>query len=409
MLRVPMLSLALLIGCAPNIRPLYEAEAAAAGRVVRDVPPAWDPDLRVQFSTVSMQDAVREGVAVALEELPPVRIGLPMGASATVAPSLALQGMAVTPSQACEGCLSYATSLQGDIRVAVLGSQVAIPVDATLLGTVQVAVEKARVVVVRPHAVDRVRVSVRGVPALVQDPSGAVQELIRGVIARHLPVTELYSLEGTSLPVRALDVHVAPDGVELRMLSDAPGSAPVGPGPMPAAGVRVRASNALVVALARREAFAAGPVMHEIVADPRGLRLDGEHFAMDLRLWRLSGKGWWRDYDIRGTLAVKGGEVRVNGEAATPAGHSPRAGLADPLSAAVAPFLAGSLQRAVSQALPGSHTEVDGGIRFSARLRTLTGESGAWIADADVGAERASPPADKPKGFGRDAGSAGAR
>jgi hypothetical protein len=336
-----------------------------------------------------------------------------MGASATVAPSLALEGMAITPSQACDGCLSYATALRGDIRMAVLGAQVAIPVEATVLGTVQVAVERARAVVVRPHAVDRVRVNVRGVPALVQDPSGAVQELLRGVIARHLPVTELYSLEGTALPVRALDVRVQPDGVELRMLSDAPGSAPVGPGPIPAAGVRVRASNALVVALARREAFAAGPVAHEIVVDPRGLRLDGEHFAMDLRLWRIAGKGWWRDYDVRGKVAVKDGQVRVTGDSATPAGNSPRAGLADPLSAAVAPFLSGSLQRAVGQALPGSHTEVDGGIRFSARLERLSGESGAWIADAVVSAERVAPapapPAEKPKGFGRDSGSAGGR
>ena len=397
------LALALLLaGCAPSIRPEYEAEAARASEVLRGVPDGWAPDVRVQLSTVALQDAVSEAMGVVVAAVPPVSVGLPFGASAGLAPSLRLTGMVVTPSEACVGCLSYAASASGPVRASAAGFQLSLPVTAAVMGTAELEVLEDRRVVLRPRSIDRVRVAVEGLPAVMQDPSGALQEALRRAAGGRLPAVELYDLADTELPVRAVGVGVLPGGVEVRLLTDVPDPVPVAPGAFPEAGARVRLSRSVMTGLARRKAFAEGPVALAMVPEPRAIALDGDRFVMDLRLWRLSGRGWWRDYEVRGRVAVEGERLAVGADSAREVGHSPGAGLVDPLAAAFRPVLAQAVESAVRMAVPAKHEETEAGVAYTARLRAVSGVDNAVLVDLDIDATSvsAAPPRDGKPGFG---------
>jgi hypothetical protein len=81
----------------------------------------------------------------------------------------------------------------------------------------------------------------------------------------------------------------------------------------PAAGARVRLSRSVMTGLARRQAFAEGPVTLSLVPDPRAIALEGDRFVMDLRLWRLAGRGWWqsRTRHCHLTQSPSGGRIAV--------------------------------------------------------------------------------------------------
>jgi hypothetical protein len=102
-----------------------------------------------------------------------------------------------------------------------------------------------------------------------------------------------------------------------------------------------------LLAIARTEAFRAGPMTHGIVCEPTVMDLTQERFVIGIRLWKTTGNGWWHDYEVEGTWTLANGELVLSPGKVKDMGHSRGAALADPLVA----LAEGIIQRAIGKAL----------------------------------------------------------
>ncbi|MEC7946562.1 MAG: hypothetical protein VX265_03280, partial [Myxococcota bacterium] len=129
--------------------------------------------------------------------------------------------------------------------------------------------------------------------------------------------------------------------------------------------------------LMRRMAFEAGPQELDVAIDPRALAVDGDRFTLALRLWRLKGAGWWRDYTVEGRMGVQRGALRMVGRDAREGEKSRGAGLADPIALLAEGRILDAVGDGVDQSLPAAQTIDVKGVRLAARLDTAQGDASA--------------------------------
>jgi len=108
----------------------------------------------------------------------------------------------------------------------------------------------------------------------------------------------------------------------LELLTDTPDPQAVRePDQVPGNGWRLDLATDSLLDLARIASFRAEPLPRQIVAEPTSLYVDGRSFTLGLRLWRVKGRGWWRDYSVTGTLAVTGDDrIALTPERVEPVG-----------------------------------------------------------------------------------------
>jgi hypothetical protein len=147
-------------------------------------------------------------------------------------------------------------------------------------------------------------------------------------------------------------------------------------------GIRVSVSETALLGLARRAAFERGELTMQVYADPRALVVDGQRFALTLRLWRLVGRGWWRDYSVSGTLAIEGGKLRMKADDVAEIAQSPGAGIVDPLAALFEGQVLSAIEESVQQSLPAAHAQRVGDVRFRAAARSVSGKDGTLTVEA---------------------------
>ena len=113
--------------------------------------------------------------------------------------------------------------------------------------------------------------------------------------------------------------------------------------------------------IARREAFTLGEVSPGtgIYAEPTSLDLEGQGFEMGLRVWRLDGTDWWRDYTLSGDISILKEELVLKATAVKEGDKSEGAGIADPIALIGEAYIMRVLQDSAQGALPSSeHFEV---------------------------------------------------
>ena len=376
-----MLLLLLFTGCAGNIHQLYQSERDAALAQPPKPPADWQPDLRLRLSDAALQDVATAAVDGGLLDLDQdFVVDGPLGVRVRLRPSARVKRIRVGASEACEACLAVTGALSGDLRWQVGPLDGSVPFTADLSGALAFAADSAGGgwdLSGRLKKVDQLAVSVGPIQRV--EVGRELRSALRDAL-RDAPAIPLGRIGGAKLPLVRLRVVTGGGHVEVQGLSDVAGHGAVSPGQgRVAAGWELRLSEQTVSAMLRRQAFHRGLLDKEVALDPRALDFDGDRFTMDLRLWRLAGAGWWRDYTVEGTAKVVDGEIRLRSKDATEAGKSRGAGLADPIALLGEARILEAVANGVRQAVPAGRAAKVAGTRLMAESTHMSGDGDALV------------------------------
>jgi len=373
--------LLLVLACTSNIPTLYEAERAAALAPPPEPPSHWVPELRLRLSEETLGEAASEIMAAGLRSLDRMyRIDNPLGLRLEARPSARLTGLDVAVGEHCGGCLLLTGDLRGRAQWTAGPAGGAMPFTARIHA--RMAFETSRQgqgwdVTARVVEVGRMRIQAGAAQTVELKP------LVRSWLTEALtdaPPLQVGHLGGEELPLRALRIRGGDGAVELQALSDVASGRPVAAATAPpAAGWDLRMHPDTALALMRRAAFVAGPGALDVAVDPRRLAFDGGRFTLDLRVWRLKGAGWWRDYTVAGTASVQDGRLRVLGQQAHEGDRSRGAGFADPIALLGEGRILRAVEDGVDQSIPARRRLVAGNVGLTARAETVTGDADALV------------------------------
>ena len=376
--RPALLALAL-AGCASHVPELYQAERDAVLAPLPAPPADWPAEVAVRVSSRAVGGIARAAVEAGLEQLDErIAVDAPLGVTAWIRPTVAVDALEVRPTGACDGCLRFDADLAGKVKWAVGGLDGRLPFTARLAGTVRFEVEeKGDRYRVRGRLVDvgKARVSAGAVREL--DVAGLLGDHIDEALARVKPFT-LAAFGSEGLPVRALRLDSTNRALVVEALTAARGAVPVAaPHAAPGTDWDLRVADDTVLALARRLAFQAGTITdYTIALDPRSLAVREHGFDLGLRLWRLAGRGWWRDYLVHGEVTVGRRQVRFRSTGAEEGDKSPGAGLADPLALLAEGRILEAVADGIREAVPASKGAVIGSRQLRARIADVRGLDG---------------------------------
>lgn len=373
-----------LLGCTPDIAALYEQEKAAALARATGVPAGWSPDLVFAVSDDTLAEATRVGVDAALDQiLKPARVELPLGLHASLKPDLAAQSVRLAPSAACAGCFGLDAVVKGRVRYAAGPAEGEVPVTLSVAGEVQVAVVDGTSFTLAVRRVERVKVTAGDLGRVGGKVDDAVADWLADTLRTVRPIP-LGALDTRALPVRAVRVATAAEGAALEVLTDLPGQNALARWGWPAEDAALVVSAGALGGLARRAAFEAGTQAMDVAVDPRAVAVDGATFRLDLRVYRLVGRGWWRDYAVTGDLAVERGRVKLAARDAAETAQSAGAGLVDPLAALFEGRVLDAVVDNLHGALPARHAAQAGEVAVTARVRGVEGRDGALVATTEL-------------------------
>jgi hypothetical protein len=269
--------------------------------------------------------------------------------------------------------------LSGELvyKAGVLGNG-SVPLKVEATADVALATErKARKFVVTAHT-ERVRkVSIelvglpKGLASLAEEPvrKWADDELSK------LEPSPLTELSGGELPIRELRVAPEATGLRIELLTGAvkPGTVALG-APKSGSDWQLDVATQSLVWLARTASFEAGPQSSfEVVAVPEALSVTRDAFTLDLRLWRTSGTGWWRDYRVTGKVRIEDGRAVLEPAKAEQRGASPGAGLADPLALLAEGVIVDTIATALEQSVPAGGSQTIDGVKADVTVERVHG------------------------------------
>lgn len=374
-----------LLACGPNIASLYEAERKHALTVASTAPEGWEPDLIVSAGIGTLETLVRVQLDGALEELAPPRKGAGLG---TITPNLKVKHVSLTPSDVCDACLQLRVELGGDVSTVLLGARLSTGVEGMVKGQVELGVQEGRRVVVQVRQINKVELGARDFDPL---GLGSIDSLfgaqVRSLVAAALPPIPVVDLAATTLPVRLLRVKRHEEGVRVEVLTDVPGATAARIADVGGERLRLGVSESALTGLVRRAAFERGLLPElDMGIDPRRLDVEGDRFTLDLRLWRLVGAGWWRDYTAAGTLGVADGQLRldVTKGSVKETGASPGAGLVDPLAALFQSEVLKAIAQNLDRSLPAATGSKNSGLRARTVATAVRGEGDTLVVDAEL-------------------------
>ncbi len=380
-----MLLVLLLAACAPNVLGQYEKARQEALQVATDHPTEWEPDAALAIATGSLEGAVDAALDIALAaDAAAIQVKLPLGLVGRVRPQLEARTVRLRPSDACPGCFAFDAALTGKVGWAVGPAEGRVPVDVVVGGVVGLDIRDGKRVEITPRKLSTVKVTTPKGQKLELEVDGPVQDWIRDAFNDRLPRIKVGTLETDGIPVRELRLRTDTAGFVLELLSDVPSTHALGTVKPPKDGVTLTISETTLVSLARRAAFNAGTLSMDVAADPHSLTVDGTRFTLGLRLWRLTGSGWWRDYDVTGTLGVEGERIRLVATGAAETGQSKGAVLVDPLAALFEGRILDAVVDNLHRSLPTrKKAEVDV-LGLDARVWTVGGVDGMLVVGGEL-------------------------
>lgn len=378
-----MLPLFLLFSCSnPALQEEYEARKAAALSAPGEVPKGWEAEGALRMCGPAMEQML--GTAIARES----KAARPMDVKGmgTIKPVLELKSFKLI-EPACKECVGTKGRLEGNAEVKVAGIKTKIPFKANFEMDLRFSSEQRgerRHIVLTPQEVRKLKVKFEG--AAPMNLSGVVEKYGAQVLAQIDPV-DLGDLGGPELHLR--DARVVGDGgcMRIELLTDAPEPAAVGKWPKaPEEGWQAVVSEEALLAIARREAFALGDVADGmgIYAEPTSLDVDGDAFTLGLRVWRLGGPDWWRDYTLKGSLAVKGQELVLAADEVIEGPKSEGAGVADPLALVGEAYLMRILQDSAQGALPAADSFSMGSSQWSVVTEDARGVGDSLVISGKI-------------------------
>jgi len=117
-------------------------------------------------------------------------------------------------------------------------------------------------------------------------------------------------------------------------------------------GWQMHIAEETLLQLARKASFEKGPLEHDIVVEPTLLHFTRDGFTLGLRLWRVKGRGWWRDVVIAGDIEIAKKRIKLHPKSVAEAGKSRGAAWADPLAALAQGLILKSIENTLETSLP---------------------------------------------------------
>ena len=380
-----VLSLVVLqMGCA-SVIPQYEAAMERALAAPDPTPSRWVPDAVLHLS----DDVVNEVVQAAIEDYGTFSSTWDL-AIASFSPDMELSSMQIMAGHNCDDCLGIQIQLDGALKyTSLLGDgQTELAATGSLDAGFDISQNEEGdwTVSVQPRRFRFLDVTLGSLTVGVAGVSESVKDWIDRNLVTRVPPQQVMVIDKDDLPLA--DVEIVPDQETIQFhlltMANQRGQVPVG-GPRPESGWRMDISTESLVALARAEAFKAGPMALGIVSEPTMLSVDGDSFEMGLRLWRTEGRGWWRDYKVNGSVAVEQDEIRLTATDVTQTDKSPGAGLTDPLSALARGLILRYIEKAFETSMPAAQGE--GTVVV---IESISSEQGAIRASGSL--DIAAPP-----------------
>jgi len=378
-------ALCLASACTPDVIAMYEAEKSAVLSAATDRPANWEPDVVLHIAGPDFEDAVETAIKAALtKEQAPIVFPVGLGMEAKLRPVFSIEEASLKASDTCASCLSFDAVLVGKAAWSLGPASGTIPLDVGAQGIFALEVVDGHIIEATPRAVTSIRVRVKDYAGLRLNPSTEIQEWLTAQLAGRIPKIRVVDLDTAALPLRDLRLRSQAGAVRVEALTNVAGAKPVGPVEAPTAGVRLAISESALVGLARRAAFEKGELTLDVHVDPLEMNVEGSEFTLDLRLWRLVGRGWWRDYRIYGDLQVQSGKLKLVAKRVEELGKSPGAGLVDPLAALFEGRILEEITDAVSQSLPATQRQDLGVVQLRAETTTVSGRDGTLVVDGKL-------------------------
>jgi hypothetical protein len=351
--------LLLLLACSnPELQADYDARKTAA--LADPGPPAsgWRAEGALRLSAELLEELIAASIKSESKAAEPINLsGL-----GTLKPVLTLDRFKLVDGD-CKTCIGAEGTLSGNAIIKVAGIKKKIPFTADFTLDMSFETETRankdgsalRHIILKPSKVRKLKVELSGAGKAL-DLEKPLKTYGEQVLERIEPV-DLGDLGGPELHLR--DVRVKEEGgvMRIELLTDAPENAQVRSWPeVPEQGFQVVMSEAALLNIARREAFTLGEVSPGtgIYAEPTSLDLEGQGFEMGLRIWRLDGTDWWRDYTLSGDISILKEELVLKATSVEEGDKSKGAGIADPLALIGEAYIMRILQDSAQGALPGS-------------------------------------------------------
>ncbi len=348
-------------GCGRN-KAVFQAYVDAKAAATSDPGPApanWKPDLKVQLSEDLLDRLITYGLEENGELKGEVAIpGIPGVGDAALTPTLTVDALDLSESKRCDACLAVDLDMSGtaDWAAGFLGSGT-VPFEASVALDVEFETKREDQewrVVARPRDVRSVSVDIDGLKGAVRNVAEEpLRKWLDDNLVQRLKPVEVSRFSADSIPLRALNVRASKRTLVIEMLSDMPLPGVVDqPDANPRKGFVAWMATDTLVRFAAREAFEAGPMTYDIVPEVRGLSIDKQRFSMDLRLWKVGGAGWWRDYTASGKVGVRKETLKLIAEDVAEGDKSEGAAMADPLFFLGEGIVASEMEKAMRGAIP---------------------------------------------------------
>ncbi|HMV65208.1 MAG TPA: hypothetical protein PKA64_00060 [Myxococcota bacterium] len=371
-MRAPALLL-LLPACTSAVKNEFQATYT---EIMRPPPPlsrAWEPDVSVRMAPRLVESALTAALDGAklstIIDLPGIKLE----------PSLSVDALRlVDPTLPCDGCLGVVATLAGNLDYRGFGyagrtrARVHLGIDTSLQARQE---PDGWVVVAAPPTITSIETDLPSMNRTLSDwVLSPLARWVSSTITQDLAPITLARLGRLDLPIQALRVSVVDAIVELEARTTSPDPRPVEPAPDPGDGWAARMASASVVSTARLASFQQGSLGLGVWAEPRDIDVDDDRLVVDLRVWRVAGMGWWRDYHIDTQMSLEGGRLTLEPREVTEAAHSQGAGLADPIAALLRGRILEVMASAVNTSVPSSRTQDIGGTRSTWSIDTLERE-----------------------------------
>lgn len=400
--------LALLTGCGGGGEIGREFREHKA-QVMADPGPApaeWAPDGVLHLSPLLVDKLVRFGLTEYGAMQGESEATGPLGVRGTVAYDLAVNRVTLTNTDRCERCIAVDARIGGAVQYHFGPARGETPVDVRIGLDLRVdsdaGDDRSFNVTLQPQEVRDVRVQVSGLNAALR---GIVEREVSAwgqtALSEQMQPIPVGTFGGSELPMRGMRVGATEGGgIELAFLTTSPTSAPLGAAPAKLrSGWKLDLSQASLVGLAAQAALGMGEVSRGVHVEPTALQIRPDDFELGLRLWKPSGRGWWRDYTVTGPIRIADGELVLAAESVEEVGQSDGALLADPLASLGESLILQYIAEGVNQTLPLAHMTTASG--FDVNLSVLdvaaTGDTLVVRGDLDIAvAPRRRPSTDGP-------------
>ncbi|MCK6523277.1 hypothetical protein L6R49_17825 [Myxococcota bacterium] len=392
-----------LTGCAAGVHELFETRKAYGLERASGAPNGWSAEAVVALSEPLVQSVLAQALEVAIKDLPPFDAKL-----AVITPQATLSSLTLSDVAGCAQCVGFSGKLTGKTKVEAMGFSKTLPFTASLRGSLQVSTRPAedaqgRAVFARLTKIDRLEFSLDQTGSLGFSLEDSLESWGTD-LARETPELNLGAFGGDDLPLRDLRVRSASGALLVELLTDAAHGGPLyAPPTPPSGGWAVAVSEATLLDHARRAAFEMGEISMEVWAEPTSLDLDGGEFALGLRLWRLKGKGWWRDYIIRGEINLVNQVLKLQPKQVEEGERSQGAALVDPLALLGESLILRAIEDAAAQSMPVGQATSVGGLALRAKVTQAQGVADALLLSGEATAKAAKEPG-KSTGGGNTSG-----